>query len=386
FFSHHKSTLIPKISFHCPIKMKPYMQILILCPFFTDSHAQWAKSYQQYSRHEVTIFSLPGRHWKWRMHGAAVTFAQQFTQLTRLPDVILATDMLDLTTFQSLTKRQTAHIPTFLYFHENQLTYPWSPDDQDLIQKRDRHYAWINYVSALSADQLWFNSVYHQQAFLHALPEFLTAFPDHPHVGMVDTLQVKSQVLPVGIDLHTWNKSQVKAGKTPTLLWNHRWEYDKGPEAFFRVLMELKNEKVPFQLIVLGKAFGKVPPIFAQAKEVLADRIIKWGYVEDRTEYRSWLQQADILPVTAIHEYQGIATIEAIHAGCIPLLPHRLSYPELIPEAWHRHYLYQGEAELKTILRTYLQAPSLPKPSLDMSRFDVRIMSPQYDAVVEGIV
>ncbi|MEL6631284.1 MAG: DUF3524 domain-containing protein [Bacteroidota bacterium] len=362
------------------------MHILVLCPYLTDSHKQWAESYQRYSAHKVEIFSLPGRHWKWRMHGAAVTFAQQLESMEQAPDVIIATDMLDLTTFQALTRKQTAHIPTILYFHENQLTYPWSPTDQDRSQNRDRHYAWINYVSALAADQLWFNSIYHRQAFLEALPDFLRAFPDHQHVSLGERLTHKAHVLPVGIELGEKKSREKDQTQPPLILWNHRWEYDKGPEVFFQILMELQSEGVDFQLAVLGKVFGKVPAIFAKAKEVLTDPIVHWGYTESRVEYAHWLAKADILPVTAIHEYQGLSVIEAIHAGCIPFLPHRLSYPELIPPPLHGAYLYQEEEELKAKMKNLLRKESLPHVDLDMSRFDVRHMSRQYDHTCERLI
>jgi len=38
---------------------------------------------------------------------------------------------------------------------------------------------------------------------------------------------------------------------------------------------------------------------------------------------------------TARHEFFGIAVVEALLAGCLPWLPDRLSYPELLPPALH---------------------------------------------------
>ena len=127
------------------------MNILILEPYFTGSHATWAIGYAANSQHRVTLLTLPGRFWKWRMHGGAVTLARQFLAKETTPDLILATDMLDLTTFLALTRARTSQIPTALYFHENQLSYPWSPSDRDLRQGRDLHYGFINYASALAA-------------------------------------------------------------------------------------------------------------------------------------------------------------------------------------------------------------------------------------------
>ena len=52
------------------------MKILILEPYFTGSHKQWALGYKKYSKHEVNILSMKGQFWKWRMHGGAVTLAK----------------------------------------------------------------------------------------------------------------------------------------------------------------------------------------------------------------------------------------------------------------------------------------------------------------------
>jgi len=54
------------------------MKILIVEPFFSGSHKQWALSYQHSSQHDVDILSLPGHYWKWRMHGAAVSLAKSY--------------------------------------------------------------------------------------------------------------------------------------------------------------------------------------------------------------------------------------------------------------------------------------------------------------------
>ncbi|MGI9541618.1 MAG: tRNA-queuosine alpha-mannosyltransferase domain-containing protein, partial [Cyclobacteriaceae bacterium] len=132
------------------------MKIVLLEAFFSGSHRQWAEGLQRFSKHEIEILSLPGRHWKWRMHGGAITLAKRFQQLQTKPDLIIATDMLDLGQFLSLTRKETAQIPVAIYFHENQLSYPWSPTDEDVELKRDRHYGWLNYTSALAADTLFF--------------------------------------------------------------------------------------------------------------------------------------------------------------------------------------------------------------------------------------
>ena len=60
-------------------------------------------------------------------------------------------------------------------------------------------------------------------------------------------------------------------------------------------------------------------------------RIDHFGYEQNRRRYWEHLAGADWVLSTAIHEFFGIAVVEALLAGCLPWLPQRLSYPELLP-------------------------------------------------------
>ncbi len=332
------------------------MHILLIEPFFAGSHQVWAEGLQQHSGHEVELLTLPGRHWKWRMHGAAVTLAQQFLQAERQPDLILATDMLHLPVFLSLTRQKLSATPVALYFHENQLTYPWSPTDVDVRKQRDNHYCFINYASALAADAVFFNSHYHRRSFLEALPEFLQQFPDFQNVDTILDIRRKSDVLPLGMNLakfddHAW----VAKNDTPLILWNHRWEYDKNPELFFETLFALDAEGLDFELVVLGERYRNSPPIFAKAKEKLAHRILHVGYTEDFSSYAHWLWRADIAVTTAVQDFFGGSVVEAIYCQCFPLLPHRLAYPEHVPEDLHGAVFHESAEDLKVKLRQLLR-------------------------------
>ena len=360
------------------------MRILIIEPFFTGSHRRWAEELQRYSGHQVDIMSLPGRHWKWRMHGAAVSLARQFNELTQLPDLILATDMLDLTTFLALTRRKSASVPTALYFHENQITYPWSPTDEDVKLQRDNHYGFINYTSALAADKVFFNSAYHQESFLDALPGFLRQFPDKRELSGVEAVRTKSEILYLGMNLRKFDKySRGDKNEVPVLLWNHRWEYDKNPTEFFESLFRLKAENVDFQLIVSGEQYRSAPRIFAEAKEKLADRILHFGYAADFEEYARLLRRADILPVTSRQDFFGGSVIEAIYCGCLPLLPRRLAYPEHVPAA----YLYEDDfyEKLKEIILRFREVTADKQTALSerVKRYDWSVIRKEYTAAFE---
>ena len=164
------------------------MKIVILEPYFTGSHKNWAEGYQRHSKHEIKILAMKGQFWKWRMHGGAVTLAREFKYQDLKPDLILASDMLDLSTFISLTKTKPKSV---IYFHENQLSYPWSPNDRDLLKKRDHHYSFINYVSALSADHVLFNSRFHMDIFFKELHSFLNYFPDYNEMDTIKIIEKK---------------------------------------------------------------------------------------------------------------------------------------------------------------------------------------------------
>lgn len=351
------------------------MKIVLLEPFFTGSHERWAKGFQKHSRHEVEILSLPGRHWKWRMHGGAISLAHKYEALPN-PDLILATDMLDLSTFLGLI-RHLPKVPVALYFHENQLTYPWSPTDQDVALKRDNHYAWFNYTSTLVADKVFFNSSYHKRSFLDALPAFLKQFPDRHGAADLEVLKQKCSVLSLGMDLPEYKVKAPKARKV--ILWNHRWEYDKNPELFFKALFQLAAEGVDFGLIVTGEGYKNSPAIFAEAKERLADRIIHFGFVDSKQVYLDLLLTADLLPVTSIQDFFGGSVVEALAAGSIPLLPERLAYPEHLPAELAKKYLYQNEAELISKMRLLITAPY---PTADITRIQEKVMCYHWSSII----
>ena len=325
------------------------MKILLLEPYYTGSHAAWAEGYAGSSQHQLEILSLPGRFWKWRMHGGAVTLANQFLASDLKPDLILATDMVDLTTFLALTRRETATIPTAIYFHENQLTYPWSPTDRDLAQQRDKHYGFINYTSALAADRVLFNSTYHLESFLGALPQLLKHFPDYNELKTVDQIRAKSEVLPLGLDLARFDQFKPPAqpaNPKPLLLWGHRWEFDKAPDVFFNALTILSERGFEFELAVLGENFSRKPTVFLEAEKRLAKHIVQFGYADSFADYAGWLWRADIMPVTSNQDFFGASVVEGLYCDCFPLLPKRLAYPYIVPAQYHARCFYQDFDDL----------------------------------------
>lgn len=343
------------------------------------------RSYQAQSRHDVRILSLEGQFWQWRLLGGAITLAEQYKSLDFTPDLIVASDMLDLTSFLALTREQTASVPTVFYFHENQLTYPFGPR-----QKLGNHYAFINYVSALTADNVLFNSEFHRNVFLDELPRLLKHFPDHNNLKTIDALRHKSDVLPIGLNLKRYDDYQSSALKRdkPLILWNHRWEYDKNPKPFLRALVELANDSYDFEVVLAGENQRQKPTEFLKAQKALGSRVIHFGYVDNFADYARYLWESDIHVSTAQQDFFGISVVEAIYCGCYPLLAKRLNYPYLIPPEFHEDMLFESDEGLYYVLQQYLDQPKPTPPELRefVSQFDWNDLAPHYDDVLTQVV
>jgi glycosyltransferase involved in cell wall biosynthesis len=356
------------------------MNILLLEPYCGGSHQAWAQGYATHSRHHVTLLALPARFWKWRMQGGALTLAEQARALTTRPDLVLASDMLNLPAFLGLTRDFLSGVPTALYCHENQLTYPFPPGE-----KRDLTYAMINWLSMLAADRVFFNSRYHLEDWFEELPRLLKHFPDYTHTHRIAETRARAEVLPVGCELRCFDplSRPGTSGRSPLILWNQRWEYDKNPETFFRALYALADEEVDFQVALAGKKYRQGAPEFEAARERLGARVVQFGFA-DEAQYRHLLRQADVVVSTALHEFFGVAIVEAIYCGCFPVLPRRLAYPELVPPQYHDACLYQDFEDLLAHLHWVLVHPDQARALAaelrpTVARFDWAEMGPRYD-------
>ena len=302
------------------------MNILALEPYYGGSHKAFVDELSKASRHNWTLLTLPAHKWKWRMRHSAITFASQAAELTEKRqswDVLICSDMLNLAEFVALAPAEIAGLPKVIYFHENQLTYPVRVEDD-----RDYQFAMTNLTSALAADAVWFNSQFHLDSFLDALAKFLKSMPDHQPLETIEKIRAKSSVYPPGIA--DFPRRPTREPGPMRVLWAARWEHDKNPEDFFEALEILKDKNVPFRLSVIGQSFRDRPAVFDQAHNDFQDHIDFWGYQQSRDDYEWALLQADVIVSTAIHEFFGIGVLEAVATGTHPLVPNRLSYPEIL--------------------------------------------------------
>lgn len=344
------------------------LRVALLEPFFGGSHRAAAEGWARHSRHDVRLETLPPRFWKWRMRGAALEFARRLEPRLAEVDVVFATALLDVAQLKALLP---ARVPTVLYFHENQVAYPPRPGEE--AAERDLQFAFTNLASALAADRVGFNSTFQREAFGEALETLLRRMPDARPLWALDAIERKTSVVPLGVELSDLERRAARTpDQPPLILWNHRWEYDKDPETFFRVLGRLADRQLAFRVAVAGECFGRVPAVFGRAREALGARVVQWGYLPSRSEYAALLARSDVVVSTALQENFGISLVEAAFAGAHPLAPRRLSYPEVIPAELHAACLYGDEGELEDRLAALLRGTASPVPPAQLRALLVR--------------
>ena len=364
------------------------MRILYLEPFHEGSHRQFGQTLMDGVDAEWCALTLPGRHWKWRMRGAASWFALEHADRLSQPwDLVFASSYVALAELVGLCPA-LAQVPRLLYFHENQLSYP---QRDGVVAPRDHHFGFTQLVSALAADRCVFNSCYNRDSFLEAGDRLLTRMPDAVPVDWIARIRERSEVLAVPMLLPSSpvvsaepSEGERRAG--PIVLWAHRWEYDKRPDRFFAALEALAARDVPFRVAVCGQSFRKVPDCFEAARDWLGERIVHWGWLESREAYEALMGRSHIAVSTADHEFFGISMVEAVHFGAQPLVPDALAYPERFPKL----YRYRGQEHLVDELERLCRAWSAKELVLRGDRRDIsaplgRPLLDRYQTLIDGM-
>lgn len=367
------------------------MNILVVEPFMGGSHKAFLNGLQTYSSHNILPVTMTDKFWKWRMNGGSVTLAEKTKKIEEDIDLVLVSSMTNLPAFIALTNPRFANTPIVMYMHENQLTQPVPKGEE-----RDHTYCYINYLSMLSADKVIFNSDFHFNSFMEELPGFLAKFPDYHQPESIKMLEDKSHILHPGLDLliHDQYRIQRTINKNPAIVWNQRWAFDKNPEMFFRIMNRLDDSGCEFDLILAGDNQHDKPDAFEQAWKRYGKRIIHYGYVEDVETYSKLLQKGDIVVSTASYEFFCVSIMEAIYCGCHPVLPNKLTYPELIPghlkePLLHAPVLYDDEENLFKILQNLLMGKTKPLPFNTLQKInrqmDWKFAVRRFDSVFEKV-
>ncbi len=361
-------------------------KVVLVEPYYGGSHRAWADGLLRHLAHEIHLVTHDAAYWRWRMRGSALTLAEAVIDVVQEhgpPDVLLVSDMVNLPALLGFLHRQVGDPAVVLYVHENQLTHPVGPRDRP-----DESLALANWLSMAVADRVLVNSEAQLADLRVALPVLLGRALDHSHGHRLDEVLARCEVLPVGIDLAGIQPDGHPPPAEPLVVWNHRWDHEKRPGRLFRALHALADEGVAFRLALAGENLRVDPQEFDAIRARLGERVVHVG-VLDRDAYHGLLAASDVTVSTAEHETFGIAAVEAMAAGCVPLLPRRLSYPEIVPDRWHDAVLYD-DGQLRDRLGDVLTDLPAARTRVDglaasMRRFDWSVMAPRYDAVLDDI-
>jgi glycosyltransferase involved in cell wall biosynthesis len=364
------------------------MRVLLLSGYDAESHRYWRERLQGgITDWQWQVLALSPRFFSWRIRGNPLYWAvQERAVLEQDVDLVLATSMVDLATLRGLVPG-LAQLPAALYFHENQFAYPQGRGAHGALEAR-----MVSLYSAMAAHCLLFNSNYNLETFMSGCETMLNAFPDAVPCGVVSDLRNKARVLPVPMEFPSGSAPRPESSVLQ-LLWNHRWEYDKGPERLLAIVQGLLAQELDFCLNVVGQQFRQRPEAFDEIRALLtaAGRLGNWGYIEEVADYQSLLASCDVVLSTALHDFQGLSMVQACAAGCSPLAPARLVYPEWLDQ----QFLYaasdsepqtEAEAAVEKIVRlAAMKVAGEALPLADVSAFSADVLLPQYRSVLQAL-
>ncbi|WP_086932664.1 tRNA-queuosine alpha-mannosyltransferase domain-containing protein [Agarilytica rhodophyticola] len=390
------------------------MKILLLSPYDANSHQYWWRLLKaHFSGYNWTVLTLPARYFNWRIRSNSLTWSQQQQHVLQQEyDLCIATSMTDLATLRGLLPSLAA-IPTLLYFHENQVAYPLSNKAE---QRQNIEPIMVQIYSSLAANHLSFNSCYNRDSFFSGLKQLLKRFPDAVPPNLLVKLEKKSSVLAVPIayrgtilvnpglvnprSINTSSVNKMPANnrslnmltnhgqKQYQLVWNHRWEYDKGCQRLLAFIQAMPAQTA-LTLHVVGQSFRQVPPEFEKIKAELSKRgwLGQWGYLKDIKEYHQLLEQSHFVLSTAEHDFQGLSVLEAVARECIPIVPDRLAYCEMFDD----RYRYASDSDLTVEAQSMAQKvqyflASENIPHADVSRFYMDNLATEYEQLFASLV
>lgn len=373
-------------------------RILLLSAYDAMSHRQWRLSLASLLPEFIwTQLTLPPRHFSWRVRGNSLLWGLgEHAELEQSYDLLIATSLVDLASLRGF-RPALANIPSVVYFHENQFAYPRSAEQALRPSESGLDAALVSVYAALCADRVVFNSNYNRQSFVEGARQLLSRLPDRLPARVMEKLSL-AETLPVPLDpaltvrVASEENQHQAAREVLTVAWNHRWEYDKGPALLLELVRAVVELELPIRFCIMGQQFRRQPAEFELIGQLLADlnkRNPRWpshlGYVPDRDDYLGRLASCDVVLSTALHDFQGLAVLEACALGCTPLCPEQLVYPEYLD---HR-FLYPAplpgreDDTLQALLARLCtwqqhQASGQPLPAFEPAAFQSTALRKRY--------
>jgi len=373
----------------------PY-RILLLSAYDAMSHKMWrGRLADMFPEHNWTQLMLPPRHFNWRIRGNSLQWAlNEKAQLNQDYDLLIATSMVDLASLRGFIPK-LAQLPTLLYFHENQFVYPLgSTQSGNNVEPQ-----LVPLYSSLCASTIVFNSNYNRSTFLQGAKNLLEKLPDRLSPELLERIE-RSEVIPVPLEEFSARAAALEPRQILDVIWNHRWEYDKGPKLLLSLAEAILARRLPIRLHVVGQQFRSSPIEFEKIATLLQQHAAalaidqgSFGFIENRGSYIELLRRCDIVLSTALHDFQGLAIQEACTLGCTPLVPKALVYPEYIDDEHLYPYDESSDNEMNCAgivkrLENWqrMRAKNIALPRVTLDNFSQKTLRPKYAELFERLV
>ena len=336
------------------------LDILALEPFYGGARRAMLETIVRCSRHRWTVLKLPPRRMERRLTVAANWFAEQLTRhwVGRV-DLLFTSEAMNLTSLFQLMP-QVARKPSVVYFHDNQLP--------DAGANADAPLNLVNLNTAAAATEIWFNSAWHQKAFVDRAAAVLER---HEELGGLEALwevQRKMVLVVPPVDLGAVHAAAAARHKRdPAALFVETRGGDVG--LLNGALAILRERGRAVRLMTVG-------PVAALPADVPRQALPE----TDDAAHARGLCEAGVIVSVKPGAASDFLVVRGLAAGCRPVLPASGFYPELLPAGLQRSAMYDvAPAPPADRIADAIDAASLPPAAT--SAGDVKSALKPFDAI-----
>ena len=282
----------------------------------------------RFSRHRWTVLKLPPRRMERRLVAAAHWFGEQLSlHWVGRVDLLFASDALNLADLYRFVPALSGK-PSVAYFHLNHL-----PPDGEIAQETDdlpsaTAAVIANISTAAAANELWFNSAFHQKCFLERATTFLEKHSQTFARSPLSDLPRKTRVMVPPTDMHLPDRSETPQRDQRTLFVDTR---DADVQLLNDGLEELLRRNEEFKLYVSGPDIGLSKNL---GHASVSDK--------DPGAMMEAMRSSAIAVSGRIEANWDQPMMLALAAGCWPVVPASGVYLEIIPKPLSERCLYES--------------------------------------------
>lgn len=256
-------------------------------------------------------------------------------------DLMIMSEALNYAPLFTINREYFKALPTVMFIHCTEL------DFNPLIRSASSMWGELGALSLV--DRVHFFSDFSRRITLERAKEFLST-------ALLDKIADKSVVFPLPMHLRDLDSLSITriVSDTPTIVYNHRLDPDKGYLIFLNALDEIHNRGIDFRLYLCGEpSSSKREPLVQAYLQRWGNKVVHYGLVKDRTSYATMLFAADIV-VNSSEEVMGISMCEAAYCGAWPIVFNEGALPAIFSTDCDT---YNTTEELIQVLEKRLKMP-----------------------------